>query len=108
MKTPILFALALAAAAPAAMPAHADRSTAVEVRFRDLDLNRPTDAAVMLGRLENAAMEACGASPFSSLREYQMAIRESRCYARGVSGAVAELNAPALTALYERETGRAE
>ncbi|HLZ83640.1 MAG TPA: UrcA family protein [Caulobacteraceae bacterium] len=107
MKTPILFALALAAAAPVAMPAHADRPTAVEVRFNDLDLNRPSDAVVMLGRLDQAALQACGASRFS-LREYQQSIRWSRCYADGMGRAVSELNAPALTAAYERETGRAE
>jgi UrcA family protein len=108
MKTPILFAMALAAAAPVAMPAHADRLTAVEVRFGDLDLNRPSDAAVMLGRLDQATLEACGATPFASLREYQQAIRWSRCYAKGMNRAISELNAPELTALYEREMGRAE
>ena len=108
MRTPILFALALATAAPVAIPAHADRPSAVAVRFDDLDLNRPSDAAVMLGRLDQAALEACGATPFASLREYQQAIRWSRCYANGMDRAVSELDAPALTALYEREMGRAE
>jgi UrcA family protein len=108
MKTSILFALALASAAPVAMPAHAEGPTTVGVRFNDLDLNRPTDAAIMLGRLDSAAMQACGASPFGSLREYRLSIRWSRCYTDGISRAISELNAPALTALYEREMGRAE
>jgi UrcA family protein len=108
MKTPFLFAMALAAAAPLAMPAHADRPTAVEVRFNDLDLNQPSDAAIMLGRLDQAAMQACGASPFASLREYRLSIRWSRCYADGMSRAISELNAPAVTAIYEREMGGAE
>lgn len=108
MKSPILFAMALAATAPVALPAHADRPTAIGVRFNDLDLNRPADAAIMLGRLDEAALQACGASPFS-LREYQLAIRHwSRCYADSLGRAVSELNAPALTAVYERERGRAE
>jgi UrcA family protein len=105
MKTPIIIALALAAAAPVAMPAYADRPTAVEVRYGDLDLNRSTDAAIMLGRLDKAALQACGAFPFSSLREYRLAIRGSRCYANGMRRAVAELNAPAVTSLYERQAG---
>jgi UrcA family protein len=105
MKTPIIFALALAGAAPVAMPAHADRPTAVEVRYGDLDLNRPTDAAIMLGRLDKAAMQACGAFPFSSLREYRLAIRGSRCFAKSLSQAVTKLDAPAVTSLYEHQAG---
>lgn len=104
MKTPFLFALALTMAAPVAMPAFADRPTAVEVPVSGLDLNRPGDAAMMLGRLDNAALVACGASPFS-LREYKMAVRGSGCYAKGLSRAVGELDAPALTALFERWMG---
>lgn len=102
MKTPVLFALVLAAAAPLAIPAHADGPTAVAVRFNDLNLDQPTDAAVMLGRLDRAAIQACGASPFASLRDYRLAIRGSRCYADGMSHAISELNAPALTAIYEQ------
>jgi UrcA family protein len=105
MKTPVVLGLILAAAAPLATAAAADRPTAVEVRFSDLDLNNPNDAAVMLGRLDDAALEACGAAPFESLREYQLAIRDSRCYAHSLSRAVAELNAPAVTAVFEREHG---
>jgi UrcA family protein len=108
MKTPIIFALALAAASPIAMPAFAERPTAVGVRFNDLDLNRPSDAAVMLGRLDQAALQACGAQPFASLREYQQAIRWSRCYTNGMNRAIAELNAPELRAVYEREMHGAE
>jgi len=108
MKTLVLFALALAAAAPLATVAHADRPTAVGVRFNDLDLNNPTDAAVMLGRLDDAALQACGAAPFESLREYQSTIRQSRCYVRSVSRAVATLGAPAVTAIFDREYGGSE
>ena len=108
MKTPIIFALALAAASPVAMPAFADRPTSVGVRVGDLDLNRPSDAAVMLGRLDQAALQACGAQPFASLREYQLAVRWSRCYANGMHRAITELNAPELTAMYEREVRGAD
>lgn len=105
MKTPVVFALALTAAAPAAMPAHADAPTAIAVRFNDLDLNQPTDAAVMLGRLDRAAIQACGASPFGSLREYRLSIRWSRCYANSMNRAISLLNAPELTAMFDREMG---
>jgi UrcA family protein len=108
MKTPIIFALVLAAASPVAMPAFADKPTAIGVRFGDLDLSRQADAAVMLGRLDQAALQACGAQPFASLREYQQAIRWSRCYANGMNRAITELNAPELTAMYQREMRGAE
>ena len=53
----------------------------------------------MLGRIGDAALEACGASTFS-LPEYRAAVRRSDCYRGGVDGAVASLNAPAVTDAY--------
>ena len=106
MKLPTLFVLALAMAAPVATAAYADRPTQVGVRYNDLDLSRRSDAAAMLGRLDQAALQACGASPFASLREYQMAIRESHCYAASLGRAVAGLNAPTVTELYDRQAQR--
>jgi UrcA family protein len=103
MKTPLLFALALAVAAPVAAAAHEDGPMTVEVRYGDLDLNKPDDAAIMLGRLNEAALQACGAAPFESLREYRLTIRHSRCYVRSLSRAVGELNSPTLTAAFDRE-----
>lgn len=47
-------------------------------------------------------MQACGAFP-SSLRDYRLAVRGSRCYTTSVSRAVAALNAPEVTAIYEHQ-----
>jgi UrcA family protein len=93
------------AAAAMALPACAETSATVGVRFADLNLNQPSDAAVMLGRLDRAAMEACGAEPFSSLRELQREVRGSSCYAKSLGRAVAELNVPEVTAMYDRRAG---
>jgi UrcA family protein len=82
--------------------AQSDTAGSVGVRYDDLDLNQSDGAATMLHRLSSAAMEACGASDFS-LREYRLSIQDSRCYASRVGRAVAELNAPAVTALYDRD-----
>lgn len=94
-------ALALALAVPAAsQAASADSATvSIPVRVGGLNLTQPADAAVMIRRLETAALEACGASKFS-LREYQQAVRESACYRDGMNSAVAQLGSPTVNALY--------
>ena|SRR5579875_2096896 len=102
------FALLAAAllATPFAAQAQAlasDQPTAVAVTARDLDLNNPSDANRMLGRLGDAALEACGASPFS-LPQYRDAVRRSDCYRNGVDQAVASLDAPALSDAYHHHS----
>jgi UrcA family protein len=95
-------ALALALAAPAASQAASADSSArvsIPVRVSGLDLTQPADAALMIRRLDAAALEACGASKFS-LREYRQAVRESACYRDGMNDAVAQLGSPTVNALY--------
>ena len=110
MKIPALCALALALATPIAAQAAAPgdpggpEQTAVKVRFDDLNLNRESDAKVMLTRLDRAALSACGASE-GSLREYQAAVRASACYRSSLDQAVAQVNAPAVTGLYHEGVG---
>jgi UrcA family protein len=105
MNFVMLGALGLALAAPTlATAAAGDPSTAVAVRYGDLDLNRTSDARVLLDRIKDAALDACGADR-SSLREYRFAVQRSACYRAGVTHAVAELGAPAVTNLLQ--TGRA-
>ncbi len=100
MKT-LYVAAALALAIPsfaAAQSANGDGSVAV--RYGDLNLNDRAGAAVMLHRLDTAALEACGVSPFS-LREYKLAVQGSACHVTRMDQAVAELGAPAVTELYK-------
>ncbi len=94
-------AAVLFAAAPAAFAQPSGEATAVAVRHSDLDLNDPAQAGVMLDRIGRAALQACGAAD-TSVSEYQAAVRASACYREGVRDAVAQLNAPALTALYRQ------
>ena len=96
MTRPMLLALAIALAAPLAAAA-AERAVAAG----DLDLNRTSDAQRMLRRLDAAALDVCGAS-IDSVRDQQRAVRRSACYAEAMDGAVAAVNAPALSELHRR------
>lgn len=100
----MVWALAVALAAPVvSYAAGADRTTMSPVRYHDLDLNNPADAARLLKRIDIAASEACGASAFS-LREHREAVRSSACHEQGMRRAVVAVNAPTLTALYNSRT----
>jgi UrcA family protein len=87
------------AAALAASPS--EETTVTTVRYNDLNLSNAHDASVMMGRLDRAALGACGASQFS-LREVREATRNEACYKNSLSQAVASLNAPSVTAIYRQ------
>ena len=74
--------------------------TSERVSYRDLDLNNPRDAAVMLERLRQAALQACGASPFS-IPEYRRSVEASACYRQSLERAVGELGSPSVGQLYQ-------
>jgi UrcA family protein len=101
MKQLVVCALALAVAGPAAAQTASafEVTTSVAARHGDLDLNRSADAAVMVRRIERAALSACGASDFS-LRQYREAVRNSACYRESMDTAVASLNVPTVTAIH--------
>jgi UrcA family protein len=96
----LAFVLAIPMVGHAASPA--DVRTSVKVSLYGFDPSRPDGAAAVLRRLDSAAMEVCGA-PIGSLREYRLAVRHSDCHAASLDRAVAQLDDPAVTALYDRE-----
>jgi UrcA family protein len=98
LKNLLICTAVLALGLPAA--SFADSPASVGVRYRDLDLNSPRDAALMLHRIDDAATEACGASR-TSLREYRLTVERSTCHQEGVAQAVNALDAPTVTALYQ-------
>jgi len=108
MRQRLICALALGLAIPGASLASAtsEDHASVSVRYSDSDLAGPKAAADLLRRIDGAAMEACGA-PEASLREYRWAVEKSACYNVGVSRAVADLNVPEVTALYNRRVSAA-
>jgi UrcA family protein len=82
----------------AAEASAAEVSTAVHVRYGDLDLSQPSGARILYHRLQNAALEACGASDFS-VAPYRDAVQRSACYRQGLAQAVEAVNLPAVEAL---------
>lgn len=103
MKITITLAAALALAGAAVGPAAVahDNNVSVKVAYSDLNLSNPRDSAVLLHRLSQAAMSACGVSDFS-LPDYRWSVARSDCYRDSMDRAVAALNAPMVTHLYDQ------
>jgi UrcA family protein len=73
------------------------------VRFKDLNLSSTEGAAVLYGRIKSAANDVCGKGDrfnLSQARTIQVCINEA------VSRAVAQINSPMLTSLYQDKTGK--
>lgn len=104
MKTilPVLLASSaglLAAFAPPHAAAADERQAIIEhisVRYGDLDLTAPADAAAMLGRLEKAASEACGRLPQNAMDPLLAAKQRTyrRCRISALDAATLRLGAP--------------
>jgi len=78
-------------------------TTEIHLRYHRQDLVSPAAARRLLVRIGDAALEACGASPFS-LAELKIATRNSQCWQKAVDGATRRIASPTLTALAsERE-----
>lgn len=99
MKT-TLFAAALAFTGLAAiLPAHADSSIPqVRVAYGDLNLSHPAGAQTMLNRINEAASRVCGGIPHP--RELMEKRFYRTCVRAATDNAVAQLNAPLVTALH--------
>jgi UrcA family protein len=97
MKTNLIcLAFALASFAAPAVAGESDAALeAVRVSYRDLDLTKAHDSAVMMDRLREAALQACGASR-SSFIEFRRVTGHSACYRESLARAVADLHAPLL------------
>jgi UrcA family protein len=75
-----------------------------ETRQVPLRITRPAsphDARQLLVRIDRAALLACGAGP-GSLREIERSVGRSACWRRSVADAVAQIDAPLLTAAFDR------
>jgi UrcA family protein len=72
------------------------------VSFHDLNLNSPEGAAVLYRRINAAAYEVCGNPDRYDLSELKL----HRCVKDAVSRAIAQINSPMLTSLYQAKTGK--
>jgi UrcA family protein len=103
------FALTFAAVAmvsAAVTPAFADprdASPSITVEYDDLNLGRTADAEDMLVRLEDASRRVCR-SAGQGLRGIARFEARQTCEAQSLERAVAQLDAPVVTALHQGET----
>lgn len=67
----------------------AQKLGAQAVSYRDLDLSRPADAAVLQSRIDRAAEEVC--APFGGAADAATKLRES-CVDRAVANTLSKLN----------------
>lgn len=74
------------------------------VSFKDLNLDTPEGAAVLYRRITNAAYEVCGNPDRYDLSQLKLQI----CIKDAVSRAIAQVNRPMLTSLYQAKTGKAD
>ena len=72
-------------------------TTEIRVRYDHRELTSPAAAHRLLRRIRDAALESCGASPFS-LPEFKAATVASQCWRDAVDNAVRRIDDPLLTA----------
>src|ERR1700733_14904439 len=82
----------------AAVDVGAHKFLAQSVSYRDLDLSRPTDAAVLYERIGHAAAEVC--EPFDGAKAASL---QHKCVDRAIATTVARVNDPNLTARHRAE-----
>jgi UrcA family protein len=101
MKTLFLVAAIALAAGQAAADPVAEAGASVVVRYADLDLADPAQAAVMLKRVRRAAAGACYASPWNAGTDIDSIERFDACYRTTVRDAVRRLNAPQVSMRFD-------
>jgi UrcA family protein len=84
----------------AAVEVGAQKFLAQTVSYRDLDLSRPTDAAVLYERIGHAAAEVC--EPFDNAKGHAASLQH-KCIDRAIASTVARVNDANLTARHRAE-----
>jgi UrcA family protein len=95
--------LSACADADAAQPGNAVATR--RVKFGDLDVTRSAGAATLYSRIQRAAREVCEPGFASGARE--VILLTHRCMEQSIARAVADVNAPALTAYHLAKTKQA-
>lgn len=87
-------------AAPPATAKVGEQTYSETIRYRDLDLSKAQDAQALLRRIRRAATMVCTGSPHLDTTAF--ASRDARkCIKLASSEAVAKVNHPVVTALYD-------
>jgi UrcA family protein len=80
-----------------------EESRNVVVRFSDLNLSQPKDAATLYNRIQRAARKACEDDGRESLERLQ---QFHKCMEQAVTNAVAKVSSQQLTEIHEAQTHR--
>jgi UrcA family protein len=92
---------AFAASAPVLASEGGDRLPSMDVTYSDLNLGNRAGAETLLRRIRSAASVVCGVNENKKSFRDLRATREVRtCVRIAVEGAVRQVNAPLVTALY--------
>jgi UrcA family protein len=70
------------------------------VKFADLDVSQPRDAAILYSRIRTAAEELCSPLQSSGLGMATRAEKAHICVRESIARAVASVDKPALSAVY--------
>ena len=83
----------------------ADATNSETVKFSDLNVSSPAGAAALYHRIHSAAARLCD---FPNSNELSMEMRglQRQCVAKAEAHAVQQLNIDALSAYYDKKTGR--
>jgi UrcA family protein len=104
-KTTCRIALGIAVLTAALVTgAHATDDLKMHVNYADLNINTPAGATVLYRRIRNAATAVCGVA---NERDLAIAARAQACVFQAVSEAVAAVDNPHLTSVYEAKMGGA-
>jgi UrcA family protein len=79
-----------------------DGLPAVSVNYGDLDLNRSEGRELLFKRLKNAARTSCAQFDTRALSQQRMF---DQCVDKAIAGAILQIKAPAMAALYTQKTG---
>jgi UrcA family protein len=82
---------------------HADEVARQVVKFSDLDVQADAGVHELYARIQTAARAVCEAYDTHTLGSMTVV---NRCRARAVTGAIAELNMPALTRYHAEQSGQ--
>jgi UrcA family protein len=74
------------------------------VSFKDLNLNSAEGVEVLYKRIRSAAHEVCADPDRYDLSEFKL----RPCIDDAMSRAIAQINSPMLTSLYQAKTGKAD
>ncbi|HUO11709.1 MAG TPA: UrcA family protein [Caulobacteraceae bacterium] len=90
-------AVAVSAIGTMALSQPVDEPIRVMVTYSDLDIGHAPGAAILLSRLDAAAKKACGGEP--DIRVLAERAAFEKCRTSALSQAVAQVNAPILSAM---------